>query len=78
MGQAEKFVSIPDVFGSHWLDLCKEVRVISLKFRKLVPTGYGWLYFSVTLQGEEEGATEAKGRRLQLTKHCNNSGKRWQ
>lgn len=76
MDQAEKFVAIPGVSGSHWLDLRKEVRVISFKFQKLVPTGYGWLYFSVTLQGEVEGPTEAKGRLLQLTKYCNNSGKR--
>lgn len=39
MGQTEEFITILEVFGSHWLDLCKEVGVISFMFQKLVPTG---------------------------------------
>lgn len=66
MGHAEDFITILEMFGSRWLDLCKRDRVIRFEFLKLVPTGYKWKYSPIMLQGEVEGAIDVIGRLLQL------------
>lgn len=58
MGHTEDFITILEVFESHWLILCKRIRVLRFVFQKLVPTGRRWKYFPVVFQGGLEGAIE--------------------